>query len=314
MRQYAARRIIQLFPVLFLTSIGIFLIIHLIPGDPARNIGGPNATEIQLATLRHQFGLDLPLPVQYVIWLRRALSGDLGFSYLNNYPVNQLVLQAVPATIELAMTALIIAILIAFPLGISSAIRPGGLMDMVGTLFSALALAIPSFWLAMLLVFFFSLQLMLLPPSGRPEFIAQPDQHLKSLLMPAFTLGLVVAANLTRYLRAAILDVLHQEYIRTAQSKGLHDRLIIFRHVLSNALIPVITVLGLQVGDLLSGALIVESIFAWPGVGRLTIQAIRWRDYSLLQANVLYIVSAFLLISLITDLVYGLVDPRIRHQ
>lgn len=314
MRQYAARRIIQLFPVLFLTSIGIFFIIHLIPGDPARNIGGPNATEAQLATLRHQFGLDLPLPVQYIIWLRRAITGDLGFSYLNNYPVNKLVLQAVPATIELTIAALVIAILIAFPLGISSAIRPGGIIDIIGTLFSTLALAIPSFWLAMLLMFFFSIQLMLLPPSGRPEFIAQPDQHLKSLLMPAFTLGLVVAANLTRYLRAAIFDVLHQEYIRTAQSKGLQERLIILRHVLSNALIPVITVIGLQVGDLLSGALIVESIFAWPGVGRLTIQAIRWRDYSLLQANVLYIVSAFLLISLITDLVYGLIDPRIRHQ
>jgi len=312
--QYAIKRLVQMIPVLLLVSIAIFLMIHLIPGDPAKIIAGPNATDAQLAALNRQFGLDQPLWRQYLIWLGQVLTGNMGNSFLNNYPVNQLVGQAIPATLELAAAAFIIGLLIAFPLGIGAALRPGSRFDLAATAFSALTFAVPTFWLAMLLILLFSLQLKWLPPSGRPAFSETPVQYFKALAMPALTLGLALAANLTRYLRSAMLDALQQDYTRTARGKGLGEPNIVSRHVLRNALIPVITVLGLQAGDLLSGAIVVESVFAWPGVGRLTVQAIGWRDYALLQANVLYIVLAFLLVSWLTDLAYGWVDPRIRYE
>jgi peptide/nickel transport system permease protein len=314
MGKYALRRLIQMIPVLLLVSIAVFAIIHLIPGNPAEIIAGPNATDTQLAALRQQYGLDRPLWMQYLIWLRNVLSGDLGHSFINNYPVSQLLALRIPATVELAVASAIIGALIAFPLGIIGGLRPGSMLDFISTLFSALSFAVPGFWLAILLILLFSLELQLLPPSGRPDFFEQPVEHLKALVMPALTLGIAMAAKLTRYLRSSMLDVMNQDYTRTARSKGLREELVVVRHVLRNALIPVITVFGLQIGDLLSGAIIIESIFAWPGVGRMTIQAIGWRDYSLLQASVLFIVLAFLVVNLLTDLTYGLIDPRIRYE
>jgi len=300
-------------PALFIVSVAVFLIVHLIPGDPAKIIAGPNATDEQLAALTRRLGLDQPLWAQYVTWLRNVLTGNMGYSFINNYPVNKMIALRVPATLELALVSAVIAVLISFPLGIVSALRPGSIVDFVSTLFSALSFAVPGFWLAILLILLFSLRFHLLPPSGRPDFSEQPAEHLRSLVMPAFTLGLGIAAKLARYLRSSMLDVLDQDYVRTARAKGLRARVVTVRHVLRNALIPVITVLGLQTGDLLSGAIIVESVFAWPGVGRLTVQAIGWRDYSLLQADVLYIVLAFMVINLLTDLAYGFIDPRIRY-
>jgi len=300
-------------PALFIVSVAVFLIVHLIPGDPAKIIAGPNATDEQLAALTRRLGLDQPLWAQYVTWLRNVLTGNMGYSFINNYPVNKMIALRVPATLELALVSAVIAVLISFPLGIVSALRPGSIVDFVSTLFSALSFAVPGFWLAILLILLFSLRFHLLPPSGRPDFSEQPAEHLRSLVMPAFTLGLGIAAKLARYLRSSMLDVLDQDYVRTARAKGLRERVVTVRHVLRNALIPVITVLGLQTGDLLSGAIIVESVFAWPGVGRLTVQAIGWRDYSLLQADVLYIVLAFMVINLLTDLAYGFIDPRIRY-
>ena len=314
MGKYALKRLIQMIPVLLLVSIAVFSIIHLIPGDPAKIIAGSNATEEQVAALRHQYGLDQPLWIQYFVWLGNVLSGNLGHSLLNGFPVNELILQRVPATVELAIAAAIVGAVIALPLGIIAALRPGSLIDLITTLFSALSFAVPGFWLAILLILLLSLQFKLLPPSGRPEFGEQPWEHLKSLIMPALTLGIAMAAKLIRYLRSSMLDVLDQDYTRTARAKGLREQLVVVRHVLRNSLIPVITVFGLQIGDLLSGAIIVESIFAWPGVGRLTIQAIGWRDYSILQASVMFIVLAFLFVNLITDLAYGLLDPRIRYE
>jgi peptide/nickel transport system permease protein len=301
-------------PVLLIVSFVVFSIIHLIPGDPAEIIAGSNATEEQVAALRLQYGLNEPLWVQYFIWIGNVLQGNLGNSIINGFPVNQLIAQRVPATVELALAAAIIGALIALPLGIIAALRPGSIIDLITTLFSALSFAVPGFWLAILLILLFSLQLKLLPPSGRPEFSEQPVEHLKALILPALTLGIAMAAKLTRYLRSSMLDALDQDYTRTARSKGLRENLVVARHVLRNSLIPVITVFGLQIGDLLSGAIIVESIFAWPGVGRLTIQAIGWRDYSILQASVMFIVLAFLVVNLITDLTYGFIDPRIRYK
>lgn len=314
MGKYALRRLVQMIPVLLLVSIAVFAIIHLIPGNPAEIIAGPNATDAQLAALKQQYGLDKPLWMQYLIWLRNVLSGDLGYSFINDFPVSRLLALRIPATVELAIASAIIGAVIAFPLGIIGGLRPGSVLDFISTLFSALSFAVPGFWLAILLILLFSLELQLLPPSGRPEFSEQPVEHLKALVMPALTLGIAMAAKLTRYLRSSMLDVMNQDYTRTARSKGLREELVVMRHVLRNALIPVITVFGLQIGDLLSGAIIIESIFAWPGVGRMTIQAIGWRDYSLLQASVLFIVLAFLVVNLLTDLTYGLIDPRIRYE
>ncbi len=314
MGKYALKRLIQMLPVLLLVSIVIFSIIHLIPGDPATIIAGSNATGEQVAALRHQYGLDQPIWSQYFIWLGRVVKGDLGNSLINGYPVNDLIRQRVPATVELALAAALIGALIALPLGIISALRPGSFIDFVTTLFSALSFAIPGFWLAILFILLFSLRLQWLPPSGRPEFAEQPVEHVKSLIMPALVLGIAMAAKLTRYLRSSMLEVIDQDYVRTARAKGLGQHSVITRHVLRNSLIPVITVFGLQIGDLLSGAIIIESIFAWPGVGRLTIQAIGWRDYSILQASVMFIVFAFLAVNLITDLAYGFIDPRIRYS
>jgi peptide/nickel transport system permease protein len=313
MGKYALRRILQMIPALFLVSVAVFSIIHLIPGDPAKIIAGPNATDQQLDALTRQFGLDQPLWVQYVTWLRNALSGNMGTSFINNYPVNKLIAQRVPATLELGLVAAFIAALISLPLGILAALRPGSFIDMTSGLFAALSFAVPSFWLAILLILLFSLKLQWLPPSGRPKLSDQPVEHIKALIMPAVTLAIAEAARLARYLRSSMLDALTQDHVRTARSKGLTERIVIVRHVLRNALIPVVTVLGLQTGDLLSGAIIVESVFAWPGVGRLTIQAIGWRDYSLLQADVLYIVLAFMIVNLLTDLTYALIDPRIHY-
>ena len=313
MNQYTLRRLFQLVPVLFIVSVAVFMIIHLIPGDPAQILAGPNATDEQLAALRARFGLDRPLGVQYVMWLRGVLTGDLGESFINNYPVVEFIARHVPATVELAIAAALVGTLIAFPLGILAAIRRGGVIDLTCTLLSALSFAIPGFWLAILLILAFSVWLGVFPPSGRPLFSEQPFEHLMALALPAFTLGLGVAARLMRYLRSSMLDTLEQDFTRTARSKGLREIMVYLRHVLPNALIPVVTMTGLQLGDLLSGANIVESIFAWPGVGRLTVQAIGWRDYALLQANVLFIVLAFMVVNLATDLVYGVIDPRIRY-
>ena len=298
-------------PALLLISVVVFLIIHLIPGDPASILAGPNATPEQLQALTRQFGLDRPLWLQYGLWLRNALTGDLGYSFISRVAVNEMIARRVPATVELTVAAALIAVLISFPLGIISALKPGSVFDFISTLFSALSFAVPSFWLGLLLILFFSVQLRLLPPSGRAD-LDEPVAHLKSLIMPAFTLGIAMAAKLAPYLRSSMLDVLSQDYVRTARGKGLPEKSVITRHALRNALIPVITVLGLQTGDLLSGAIIVESVFAWPGVGRLTVQSIGWRDYSLLQATVVYIVLAFMLINLVTDLAYAFIDPRIR--
>lgn len=314
MGRYALRRLWQIVPVMFLVSIAVFSIIHFIPGNPAQIIAGPNATPEQVAALEARLGLDQPVYLQYGIWVGNLISGDLGVSYINKMPVLDIIKRRIPATVELALAAGLIAVIIALPLGIMAAVRPGSAFDLGVTTFSALSFAMPGFFLLILLIMLFTQELRWLPPSGRPNLWEEPGLYLRSILMPAFTLGIGMAAKLVRYLRSSLLEVLDQDYVRTARAKGLRDRLVLMRHTLPNALIPVVTVFGLQLGDLLSGAIIIESIYAWPGVGRLTIQAIEWRDYALLQANVLFIVLAFLIVNLATDLTYGLLDPRIRFD
>lgn len=314
MKAYILRRLLHLIPVLFLTSVIVFLMVYLIPGDPAQTILGPDARPEQIKAVRQEMGLDKPLPVQYVIWLGRALRGNLGKSFINDYPTLQLILMKLPVTLDLTVASFLVALTISLPLGALSAIRPRGWINWFSYYYNALAMAVPTFWLGILLVLIFGLQFKLLPTSGYVPFLSDPLKALRFLVLPAFTLGAYVSAVLARFLKAALLETLHQDYVRTARSKGLREQSVIMAHALKNALIPVVTVLGLQFGAFMGGAVITEAIFDYPGMGRMLLYAILTRDYSVVQGTILFVVTAFVLINLVTDVVYAFLDPRIRYQ
>lgn len=313
MKQYILSRLMQLAPVLLLTSVAVFMLIRLIPGDPAHIIAGAEATPQQLAAVRRELGLDQPLPVQYLIWLGRVLQGDLGKSVISDLPVTTIIAQKLPVTVELTIAALLFSLMLSVPLGTLSAVRPRSWVASGAFWWNALAMAVPTFWLGILLMLFFGLQLKVLPTSGYVPFFSDPLKALRFLVLPAFTLGAHVSAVLARFLRSALLDTLHQDYVRTARAKGLVERQVVLGHVLKNALIPVVTVLGLQFGAFMGGAVITEALFDYPGMGRMMLQAILTRDYTLIQGTILFIVSAFVLINLVTDIVYAFLDPRIRY-
>jgi peptide/nickel transport system permease protein len=312
MGSYILNRLLQFVPTLFVVSVVVFLMVRAIPGDAAHLMLGPTAKPEQIASLRAEMGLDEPLWTQYLVWIEGVLHGDLGRSWINNFPVAELIRQKVGATIALAVGSMLIAILIAIPMGILPALRPDSWFARVAALYNGLMLAIPTFWLGVLLVLVVSLRLGWLPPSGYVPFRENPLQSMKLLILPSFTLGAYLSAIFARFLNSAIGEVLSQDYVRTAAAKGLAERSVVARHVLRNALIPVVTMLGIQFGGLLGGAVIVEAIFDWPGLGRLLITSISSRDYAVVQGTILLAASAFLLVNLLTDLTYGLLDPRIR--
>jgi peptide/nickel transport system permease protein len=314
MATYALRRLAQTVPVLLLSSILVFSLVRFIPGDPAMLIAGPDALPEQIVAARARLGLDQPIFLQYVIWLGQVLRGDMGVSILNGYPVFDLIKLKFMATLQLTAGGLFVALILSLPLGILSAVKRGGWFERVTSLVVALGQAIPTFWLGILLVLVFSLQLKWLPPSGRIEFSQKPELALRLMVLPSITLGFYSATVLTRFLKNSMLEVLEMDYVRTARTKGLAESGILTRHVLKNALIPVVTILGLQLGAFLGGAVVTESIFDWPGLGRLMLQAIGTRDYPVLQGTVLFVVVTFVCVTLITDLTYGFLDPRIRYQ
>jgi peptide/nickel transport system permease protein len=309
---YAARRLFQLIPVILLSSFLVFILLHLVPGDPAETVAGPDAAPEVIKAIRHKMGLDRPLVVQYGIWLGNLARADLGVSYISRMPVVDLVGYAFPATIQLALAALVLALAISLPLGVLASLKQGSKLDLFVQGFTALGLGVPNFWLGILLILLFALVLGLLPPGGRIDPLQSPAMGLKTLILPAVTLGIQIAAVFTRFVRTAMLEVLHEDYVRTARAKGLPERVVVVRHALRSALVPVVTVVGLQFGRLLGGAVVVESVFAWPGVGRLIIQAVEQRDYTVVQAALLWLVAVFLFINLITDIAYAFLDPRIR--
>lgn len=313
MARYVLYRLLQLLPVLFLASIAVWLMIYLIPGDPAIALLGSDVTPEQIARARQQMGLDRPLPVQYALWLGRVLRGDLGVSYLSGLPVTTLVGQRIPVTLQLTLASLAVALAIATPLGIVSAVRPRSWITRWITSYNALAMAVPTFWLGILLVLCFGIWLRWLPTSGFVPVWEEPGRALRFLVLPAFTLGAYVSAVLARFTRAALLETLFQDYVRTGRAKGLGERAVVGVHALRNALIPVVTVVGLQFGAFMGGAVITEAIFDYPGLGRMLLQAILTRDYTVVQGTILFVVVAFVLINLLTDLVYALLDPRIRY-
>ncbi|KAF0192520.1 MAG: peptide/nickel transport system permease protein [Gammaproteobacteria bacterium] len=299
-------RLISALLVMLGVSCLVFFLIHLVPGDPIEVMLGESAQLADREALRHALGLDLPLLTQLVNFFDGLLRLDLGISLHSRQPVVDILLERIPATAELAVAALAVAVAVAFPLGILAAMRKDTLWDSTSMGVSLLGVSIPNFWLGPMLILLFSLWLGWLPVSGR--------EGLASLVLPALTLGTAMAAILARMIRATLLEVLGEDFIRTARAKGLDERRVIGVHALRNALLPIITLLGLQLGVLLAGAVVTEIVFSWPGVGQVTIDAIQRRDYPLVQAAVLLISFTYVLVNTMTDLVYAWVDPRIRLQ
>jgi ABC-type dipeptide/oligopeptide/nickel transport system permease component len=306
MTRHLFQRFLLALPALWLVLTMVFLLIHLVPGDPVEQMLGEGAAPGELAQLRHSLGLDQPLHVQYAHYLRQLAHGDLGQSLKFQAPVRRILFERYPATLELAFLALLICAAIGIPAGVLAAHRRGRAADRAVGLFTLLGLAVPNFALGPLLILLFSIALGLLPVSGRGGPL--------SFVLPAATLGAALAAILTRMVRGAMIEELSSDYVRTARAKGLPARAVLFRHAFRNALIPIVTILGLQFGTLLAGAIVTESIFAWPGIGRLTVQAISSRDYPLLQGCILLIAVSYVFVNLLTDFLYAVVDPRVRLQ
>jgi peptide/nickel transport system permease protein len=302
-----AKRLLPVLPVVWAVVTLVFLLIHIVPGDPVRNALGDNATEAQVAELKHKLGLDLPLSEQYINYWRGLLRGDLGVSLTNpSDRVFEKIISRYPATIELALAGLFVAILIAIPLGVTAGTHQGKLVDNIASVIALLGISAPGFVLGPLMIYLFAIKLNLLPVAGR--------YGLEYLILPAVTLGAALAAILTRMVRSSVIEELNEDYVRTARAKGLSERKVIYKHVLKNGLIPVVTVLGLQFGVLLAGAIITETIFSWPGLGRLTVDAINSRDYPLVQGCILMIALTYIIANLLTDLTYRLLDPRIKVE
>ncbi len=313
MTQYIVRRVLIMFPVAFLVTVFLFVLIRQTPGDPVLVRLGEEATPENRAALRHELGLDRPVTVQYVKWLGRVLRGDFGRSIRNNQPVLDALAERLPKTLELGLVAFAYSVGIAIPLGTLGALFRRGPIGLAASAFTFAGVSMPNFFLGTLLILFLSVKLGWLPPGQYVPFSEDPLDNLRRLIMPAITLGTAGAAVNMRLIRSSLLDVIVQDYIRTARAKGLPERLVFFRHALRNALIPVVTIVGIQVGALWEGAFVTETIFAWPGVGRLTINSISGRDYPVVQAVVLIAAFSFMLSSLLVDLAYAWLDPRISY-
>jgi len=301
---FLLRRLLLLIPVLWGVATLVFLLLHFIPGDPVDLMLGDSALGTDRETLRDQLGLNDPLIVQYLRYFGDLLQGDWGTSLFSKKPVFEEIMERVPATMELMLGAMVVTILVAMPLGLIAAVNKGTWIDQGAMIFSLLGVSIPNFWLGPMLILLFSIHFDLLPVNERGG--------LEHLILPALTLGTSLASILARITRSSVVETLQAEYIRTARSKGISELRILFRHALRNALIPIVTVIGLQVGVLLSGAIITEAIFDWPGLGNLLISAINSRNYPLVQGCVLFIAGSYVIVNLVIDLLYAYLDPRIR--
>jgi peptide/nickel transport system permease protein len=304
--RYCVRRVLLAVPVLIGVATLVFSLIHLVPGDPAQAMLGDGAAPQDIAELRTSLGLDQPLLTQYVTFLRHAVTGDLGKSFRTGQPVTTMIIERIPATAELAFAAMVVAIVIALPLGIVAAVWRGTAIDYGAMTFALAGVSIPNFWLGPLLAIVFAVEFGWLPVSGRGT--------LAHLVLPAISLGLALAAILARMTRASLLDELGELYVRAARARGVSNAGAITSHALRNSMIPLLTIIALQFGAVLTGAVITETIFAWPGIGRLLIQSIGFRDYPMVQGCILLIAATYVTVNLITDLMYGVLDPRIRFE
>lgn len=314
MLKFFAMRVLTTLPVLVLVTFVVFGLVLLIPGDPAVTIAGPDATVEQVQAVRDRLGLERPVYVQYWDWVTGALAGDLGTSLFTSRPVATSIADGLPVTIALAAMALLISLVIAVPTAILSALRRGTWLDRVATVGSSLGIALPSFWLGLMFVLLFSLTLGWLPATGYVPLSEDPAGWLSHILLPALTLGIAGAAESARQLRGSIIGVLQQDYVRTARSKGLHARMVIGKHVLKNASVPLVTVLGLQITALLGGAVLVEQVFGVPGLGQVAINAVTTRDIPVIQGIVLVAVLVAMISNLLVDLMYGYLNPKVRPR
>lgn len=325
MLQYITRRLVSLLFILLGVSVLVFALVHLAPGDPVRIMLGEEATVEDVERLNRIYGFDRPLPEQYFLWLGKAVQGDLGVSIRRQLPVSEMIAERLPATIEMSIWSLLIAIGVGIPLGVLSAVRRNSIVDL-GSMFAALiGVAAPNFWVGLILLSQIALHVDWLPVGGRgPAFgtallaLVRLDvqplwDHVRHMLLPAFALGTSIMALITRLTRSSLLEVLSRDYVRTARSKGLRGLRVVYGHALSNALLPVVTVVGVQFGALLGGAIVIEVVFSWPGVGRLIVDAIAQRDFPLVQGSVLMLAIVFAVVNLLVDLSYSLINPRIRH-
>ena len=314
MVNYILGRLVQTLPVLFLASVAVFLVLRLVPGDPADAIAGEDASPQEVEQIRVELGLKDPIPVQYARWIGDLSRGDLGVSIRTGVPVRHLVELSFPPTLELAIASYVIALLIGLPLGTIAGVMPRSVWDWSLSFFTVGALGIPHFLLGVLLLWVFSVELGWLPASGAVAFTDNPVDSVKHLALPAFTLGTGLAAVLARYTRTTVQQAMGEDYIRTARAKGLSGRYVIVHHALRNSLIPVVTIMALQVGQILAGAVVIERVFTRPGLGRLVVDAIQNRDYLVVQSTLVILVVIFVGVNLAADVAYGVLDPRVRRR
>ena len=312
MTSYILRRLVMLVPVLIVVGVVVFGLVHLTPGDPAAVILGDRATPEDIARLRDQLGLNDPLPIQFVRWFGNVLRLDFGESIFLGEPVTQALLDRVQPTALLTLYALSIQVLIGIPAGVLAAVRYNSPVDRALTVMAISGSAIPTFFLGILLILIFAVRLRWLPSGGYVPFGEDPAAHFKGMLMPAFALGFSAAGLLARLVRSSMLDVLREDYVRTAFAKGLPEQLVIVRHALRNALIPALTVIGISLGALLGGAVVTETVFTIPGMGRLVVQSIARRDYPVIQGAIIAIAMTYVLVNLVVDVLYVYIDPRVR--
>ncbi|HEV7259231.1 MAG TPA: ABC transporter permease [Bosea sp. (in: a-proteobacteria)] len=315
MTAYVLRRLVQMLPVLLLASFAIFAMLYAVPGGPVAVIVGENASQEEIAAAIQRHGLDRPMVVQYLDWLGRALTGDFGLSLHSRQPVLQLIGERLPATAQLALAAIFIALVLGIPVAIASAVKPNSWLDRVLSGWSALALGVPTFWVGILLILVFAVELRWLPSASRHvPFWEAPLDALRSLALPALTLGVYVSGILARFLRASLIGESRSDYVRTARAKGVPESRVVGLHIMRNALLPFVTIVGLMMANFIGGAVVTEAVFTYPGLGRLLIQAISTRDYPLIQGCILVILVAYMLINLSVDVLYAWIDPRIEYR
>lgn len=314
MTTYVLRRLLLMLPVAFLVTVGVFMLIHLTPGDPALVLLGEDRTPEAIAAIHHQLGLDQPLYTQYLIWISHVAQGDLGRSVTTHQPVAAAISERLPATLELGAVALLWSLLLAIPLGTIAAVRRGSLADHLATGITVGGVSVPNFFIGVVLIFVLSVTLRVFPFGGYVPFSEDPYENLRHVLLPAIALGTAGAAINMRFTRSSMIEVLNNDYIRTARAKGASWRRVVFVHALKNALIPVVTVVGLQIGGIIEGAVVTETIFTWPGVGRLVVESIFDKDYTVVQGVVLLAAFSYLFTNLAVDVVYAWLDPRISYS
>ena len=316
MTTYILRRLVLMVPVAFLVTIGVFILIRLSPGDPALVFAGEERDPTALAAIREQMGLDKPLPVQYVVWVTRLAQGDLGRSFQTHQRVLEAIVERLPATAELGLAALVFSVGVALVVGIISAIKRNSAIDLLSTSVTLAGVSFPSFFLGIVLILLFAYVIpgRIFPPGGYTAFTTGAGDNLRRLVLPAITLATASLAVNLRQVRSSLLDVFGHEYMRTARAKGLRERTVVTRHALKNALIPVVTLIGIQVGAIIEGAFITETIFFWPGIGRLAVTAIPSQDYPVVQGVVLVSAFSYMVSTLLVDVLYAWLDPRISYE